>query len=460
MTFLDPSLLRIAPCENVALLYKSFLTEHYLDDNPHVENDKSSNLSQVLAELADPVDAVRKRMAEEVETLFNKNGERTLVLGCMHHNASRDFKQSDTSINSLLPQIFLQNGEDHSHRSAVTVDLRYSPDECVGLQLEDGRSLYAGVYKFDDIPSDGPDFARRHCENVSHLDDFIYVKRINKIYAERLPFLDKGPLEDEGSNIPFFHAIHRLLGNEGIFAFDFMPIIDMADSKGDSVWVLKIPPYNKKVSQQEIEDYVQNSQFSSYFSKLKSGVQAMPPIDCHAHPNCPATPCPSLISQLAASAIAYQAKKEAANHYVTDFRAKMSQREKVVLTKEEFAIKIGTQIFTLDEIKERSDLPIDKFERCVILVKFRADRTFDEMCSVLYQMECYQVLNLDPSKLVDISPTVKEEFDKACTLLVEKVVFPQLKKLNFERVAFDPNGQNPENKRPYERVIYVKKITS
>ena len=83
----------------------------------------------------------------------------------------------------------------------------------------------------------------------------------------------------------------------------------------------------------------------------------------------------------------------------------------------------------------------------------------DEMLSLQYQMECYRILNVDPSKAEHIHPETKACFDTAMTLLAEKVVFPQLKKLNFEKAApFDPNGKNLENNRPFERVIKVKKM--
>ena len=80
------------------------------------------------------------------------------------------------------------------------------------------------------------------------------------------------------------------------------------------------------------------------------------------------------------------------------------------------------------------------------------------MRSIDYQIDNYRVLNVDPAKLDQIHPTTKAVFDRALTLVAEKVIFPRLRTLQFEKVAFDPNGRNPENNRPYERVIYVKKI--
>ena len=272
-------------------------------------------------------------MGTEVEKLFQEKGKRTLIFGCMHHNGSRVFKQTQTNLADLLPQV-LHSGEDHRHLSAVTVDLRYAPDECIQLPRRGGQSLLAAVLKFDDIPSDGPDFARRDCENLSHLEDFQYVNDIKKIYAERIPFVEKGPLE---YNIPFFKTIHRLLGKEGIFAFDFVPTFKMVDSKGDAVTVLTITRSDKKIGQSKIDEYINNSPLSLYFEHLKGGF-IKSRIACKAHEACPVKPCLSLISQIAEEALTAIADNEEEALQVANFREEMSKKPLAVLTDEELSI--------------------------------------------------------------------------------------------------------------------------
>ncbi len=468
MSYIDSAALRVAPCTALVPMYRTNLEKEYNKANslvnPHregsesyavFERDRARAKSQYQQEINHTLVALRKRLAVEMEKLFERKGTRDIVLGCMHHNSGCAFHQNLTDISDLLPQEILP-GEDHRHQSAVTFDVRYSPQECVELPIGK-KILFTAFPKFEEISSDGPDFARRDFEITDHLEDLCYVVRIAKIYAERLPFLEKGPINQGRSNIPFFQTIHRMLRPGGIFAFDYIPNLNMVQSTGAPVYFISVPTFQYEVSQREIDDFIQNSPHSAYFSRLKDGRTVMPPIACEAHRECPDKPCLALISQIAKTALMTQTEKKVIAALMDLFRMEAKAQPKAALKKEELCFTIGSQMFTLAEIQERKDLPINKFEKCAIVIKCLSTRTFDEMKSMYYQLECYRALNVDPSKESNIHPETKRELDAAVTLMADKVVFPQLKLLGFEKVAFDPNRQNPENKRPFERVIHVKK---
>lgn len=463
MSYIDSATLRTAPCVSLAPMYKKNLEQQYNKANalvnPHpagserhavFERDRARAKNQMQKEIDNTLVALRFRFAVEMEKLFKEKGARRIILGCMHSDPSIPFHQTTTDVSDLLPKEILP-GEDHRHPSAVTFDTRCAPQECNELPMR-GGSLLTTV-PIEKIPTGGPDFARRDCENISHLEDLLYVEKIEKIYAERLPFLEKGPLDHNGSNIPFFLTIHRLLGRGGIFAFDYSPNYNMVDSKGEAVRFFSVPTFFNEVSQSEIDDLIKNSPHSAFFSLLKEGRAKMPAIACEAHRECPVKPCSSLITQIARTSLAAQTEKKVIAAMMDLFRLGAKMQPKAVLKKEELCFEIDGKTFSL----AAQSLPIDKFKKCAILIKFLSKRTFAEMSSVYYQLECYRALNVDPSKEAYIEPETKRAFDSVVTLMADKVVFPQLRLLGFDKVAFDPNRQNPENKRPFERVIYVKK---
>ncbi len=466
MNGIEPYLFQLAPCVSLVPLYQQALANNlqraislpnlYKEPEKRAafEKDRINGINQINAELSDPLTALRQKMALLVEKFFEQKKERTIILGCMHYpsHAAQDFIQTQTETTYLLPKNICRK-EDHSHQSAVTVDLRYSPDEKIEILLE-YATLFNSSQPLDKMPPNGPDFARRDFKNISHLEDFLFVKNIKKIYAERLPSLEKGPCAEGSSNIALIQTIHKLLGKGGIFAFDYIPYFQIQDSEGADI-LLNEPPPKREISQKEIDDFLKNSPHRDFFAKMKKTEGTHPSLACQ-HQICPATPCPAYISNVARSAIIAKEESEVLNHSMTLAREIIKSNPPTALTKEELAIKFGSQILPLADF-DPAKLPLNKFYITAIVIKCLSTRTFDEMGSIYYQFECYRALNVNPSLASHIHPATKEGFDWAVTLLVEKVVFPQLHLLGFEKVSFDLNRQNPENKRLFERVIYSKK---
>ena len=135
MSFAPLPFLQMSPCVDFAPMYEQLLIAVAKTGSWN-----NAQISYILSEIDDPLGALRRRVAVEVEKLFQQKGERTLILGCMHHNGSREFKQTQTNFTSHLPRV-LQSGEYHRHLSAVTIDQRCAPDECIEMPIGDGKNM-------------------------------------------------------------------------------------------------------------------------------------------------------------------------------------------------------------------------------------------------------------------------------------------------------------------------------
>ncbi len=122
-----------------------------------------------------------------MEEKFQKNGEATLVIGCMHYpqDAKEMFVQTQTLLSDLNPKK-IDRQENHSHPKAVTIDMRCSPDEVMEYQLTSGETIFLPT-SFPQTHPHGPDFARRNFSIISHIEDFKHVKGIKKIYHRKSP---------------------------------------------------------------------------------------------------------------------------------------------------------------------------------------------------------------------------------------------------------------------------------
>ena len=296
------------------------------------------------------------RLADEMEKLFAKKGERTIVFGCMHHNGRRDFVQTSTDITDLLPQK-LAPGEDHRHVSAVTVDLRYQPDECIELSIGES-SLNISKLKYLKIPPDGPDFARRDCGDISHLHDFLEVKDVTKIYAERLPFLEKGPLD---KNLFFFEKAHKILRKGGLLAFDYIPMLHMMNSTGTRINWFADSVTEVEVRQKEKDDLLAHPLYQPYFA-LKESQKQNPPVPCKAHESCPVKPCPSLIDQIAHMAINEKKCREINAEKLSRNSSNNHPKREGRLSEGGLFFQIGAQKCTPAEFEEQKD---PSFEFCM-----------------------------------------------------------------------------------------------
>lgn len=461
-----PELLRYIPCESLAPSYQESLAGNegllrkkqnpYPKESKHhfgFEQEKASMLAGIEKELKDPLKALRLKVAASVEELFQKNGQRSLVLGCMHYpnTANVDFNQTQTDADLLLPQQICRGREDHSHKNSVTIDLRVSPDERYELPLITERLLLF-IDPMKEIAPHGPDFARRNFNAPAHTDDFMYVTNVDKIYLERIPAFERGPCSEGISNIPLIGKLHKLLKTGGVLAFDYMPTFCLFDSKGRAYYP-PIPEFKPKpVSQNEIEEFVKQEHFRNLFAKLNNSLSP-----CADHPGgCPKTPCALLVSKVARGALEKKQKDEELVKFQNSRREGIRQKPKAVLKMSEVLLKVGKLLSPLELFEDMKAVPINEYPLSRIWIKASGDES--EMESLHYQLSCYQSLNVDPTLADQIHPETKAVFERAVLALVNQVVFPQLKLLGFEKISFDPNGQNPENKRPFERVVYAGKI--
>ena len=193
-------------------------------------------------ELKDPLDSLRKKLARIVEEKFRKNGEATLVIGCMHYppDAKEPFVQTQTMPGNINPKNIARH-ESHLHPKAVTIDLRCSPEEQVEYPIT-ADDIFFITPTLPQLHSHGPDFARRNFMTVSHIEDFKHVKGIKKIYFERIPDFEKGPASN---NFDAFKAIYNLLDKGGILAFDFNPNYNIYQAIEHLLNIQIIAPYRK-----------------------------------------------------------------------------------------------------------------------------------------------------------------------------------------------------------------------
>lgn len=418
-------------------LWRKKANPHPLESQDYAtfEVEKAAKLAKTQAKLKDPLKALQQRVAKMVEKQFLKNGERSLVLGCMHCQNNALFLQTQTPAFTLFPtNLSLQ--EDHRHEKAVAIDLRSSPDECAELDL--GETKAVSLPPCAQISAQGPDFARRDVKGSPCLEDFKFLKGVDKIYAERLPFLEKGA--SDISAVPFFKRMRALLAQGGILAFDYFPAFQILDHQMhclDVTYGIQSPA-KTSVKGDEIEAFLHRVGNQRFFEGLKEGEAV----------------------ELAAQAVAAKGAAEEMRKALKAKRDAINSKPKAVLSASEIYISIGGTVFPLAYFARFSpeQLSPEKLLINSIKVKTHPNRSQEERESLTHQISCLQALHVDPSLLSHVHAATKEEFERAVTMLVEKVVFPQLKTLGFDRVSFDLKGQNPENKRPFSRVIYTKKI--
>ena len=177
-----------------------------------------------------------------------------------------------------------------------------------------------------------------------------------------MPLVELGPLET--STFPFSGPLHRLLGKEGVFAFDFSPSVTICNTRADGRALFTITCTDKD-GQSEINHLIKDSPYSSFFAGLQKG-ELQTSITCKAHKECPEKPCTSLISQIAKESIGIVARQKEVGLHISKFMDEMSKKPKAILTEEELAVrKIGNQNFTLSEMGELRTCPLINWKRAL-----------------------------------------------------------------------------------------------
>ena len=404
----------------------------------------ASCASQANAE--NPLDALRKKLATIVEEKFEKNGEATLVIGCMHYpqEAQEPFIQTQTLLSDLHPKK-IDAQENHSHPKAVTIDMRCSPDEVMEYQLTTGETIFFPT-SLPDVHPHGPDFARRNFSIISHIEDFKYVKGIKKIYIERVPDFEKGPTPQ---NLASLKALHQLLDKGGTLAFDYAPFFDIFSSERKTVTYNRPLPDARATKKEELEQIVK----VIHRPGLKQLMQNSG-LTC-SHKKCLTDPCNELVSLVAENILLAKVQQERLAAVSNKCRDELKGKPPAALKNQELLIKTGSKVLTLEQFI-RSDEPDLSYLPSGIAISCSPERTAAEMESLRYQLECYRSLPLDPDFVKQIDPDLKTRMDMGLLNLAQKVVFPQLERLGFAKESFKM-GVNQENGRQFSRVIYVQK---
>lgn len=396
--------------------------------------------------LKDPLDALRKKLARIVEEKFQKNGEATLVIGCMHYpqDANESFVQTQTLPADLNPKKLCRN-ENHSHLKAVTIDMRCSPDEVMEYQLMTKATIFLPT-PFPQVHPHGPDFARRNFSIISHIEDFKHVKGIKKIYIERVPDFEKGPT---AQNLAAIKAMHKLLDQGGIFAFDFAPFFDIFSNDRTNFTYLS----NRSLP---VARTIKNEEFAQLCRVIhRPGLKEYTGLSC-SHSKCPTEPCDELTRVVANNILQARVQQERLTVLSNACREEIKGKPKAALANQELLVKADNRIFTLEQFVRTQD-NLSHSQLCGIAIFSIFQRSQAEMESLLYQLECYRSLPVDGSLVNEIDPNIKRGLDEGLHNLVQKIVFPQLQRLGFEKLSFSLNGANLENGRQFNRVIYVQK---
>lgn len=429
MITFDTKYLLVGSCESLVPSYVQHLKGTNSDD------------------LKNPLDALRRKLAHIVEERFEKNGEATLVIGCMHYpqDATEMFVQTQTMLSDLNPKK-IDRQENHSHPKAVTIDMRCSPDEVMEYQLTSGETIFFPT-SFPQAHPHGPDFARRNFSIISHIEDFKYVKGIKKIYLERIPDFEKGLTPQ---NLASLKAIHQLLDKGGVLSFDYSPFYDIFSNDKSTVTYKGTVPDARPIKNEEIELLAKVIQRPG----IKQIVQNSG-LTC-SHKECLTDPCDEMAKVVAKNILQAKVQQERLAAVNSKRREELKGNPRATLTNQEILIRTGNGVFTLEQFlySNQNDLSL---RPSGIAIFCSPERTSTQKESLRYQLECYRSLPVNPDLVSEIDPDIKKRFDMGLINLVNKVVFPQLEQLGFAKTSFNPNGVNPENGRQINRVVYVQK---
>lgn len=441
--------LRITSCYKLVPEYRKTIGRfrECLPNMPYTNDHKKLLLEKIDAILADPLDALRRQVGEEAERIFDKLGQRKIVMGCMHYpkNSTVDFHETQTPLSDFGPQKIINPEEDHTHADALAIDIRATPDAAGELRFTALMALKATTIR--NLSAYSPDFAGR--DLATDLEDFHYVNMVEKIYIERVPFFMYGPQKEAvvaASNLHTFKALHQMMSHGGRLSFDFSPLFCVYDHQEKNASFTCFPREQKReVTQGDIEEYLEKSPFSDYFRNLPEdyAVPFLASFD----------PARTIKQNMVVNAINYIRYEEEMKQRGDKTREEVKSQPHADLTMQEVFIQINYDKFSLkDEVKHKG------FDPAILMIKCNEKRTQQQVDSINFQFECYRVLNLDPSLEAHISIETKKVLDLSYTVFVGKVVFPRLEALGFQRVKFSPNGVNPENGRPFDRVVHAKKL--
>jgi hypothetical protein len=429
MITFDPKYLFVSSCESLLPSYKEHL--------------KKTNSNDVK----DPLDSLRKIFARMVEEKFKKNGEATLVIGCMHYpqDAEESFVQTQTLLSDLNPRK-IDKQENHSHPKAVTIDMRCSPDEVMEYQLSSAETMFLPS-SFPPVHPHGPDFARRNFSIISHIEDFKHVKGIKKIYLERIPDFEKGPTSQ---NLKSLEAMHKLLDKGGILAFDYSPFYNIFSSDRKEVTYNQPLPDARPIKNEEIDQLAKVISMPGIQHYVKnSGLKC-------SHKDCSSDPCEELVKIVAKDILQAKVHQERLSAANNKGREIVKSKPQAKLENQELLIKAGGGIFTLADFMRSNPLALS-LQPTGIAISCGPKRTVPEMESLRYQVECFRSLPLNPDLENDINPDIKKRLDICLVNLVNKVVSPLLDYLGFEKTSIDLKISNQENGRKCNRVIYAQK---
>jgi hypothetical protein len=412
-----------APCRALVPIYTSYLLEkreEFNAFNPTFRYEPSrkafiefrnSKLAVIEQKLQDPLKALQNKVTKIFELLFQKKGERQIILGCMHIQKGGSLVQTQTPEGSMLPRSTLTE-ESHEHSKDVCLDIRNSPNQ---TEEQVKTLLKRGSLDLSGRDPSGPDFALRFFSSAD-MNDFNGVRNVAKVHAERLPFFEKGLVSPkaENSNFALIERIYKWLAKGGVFSFDF-----------DPCFVLFVYHQNKMMLYREtvIGTGV------DYSGTMQNTTVALPS----------SSPDADVVEEIFADQVFITYEETQDKPFIF---CSLNEMESDPVKREDVIAKCSSRKAT-------------DHNRLIIVVE-TAKKSIGQLSALNNQIIAYNALTTDPSLERKIHPKSRIVLDKMLVIMAT-IARSYFERIGFTNSQFDLNGIHPENGRRTSRIIRVEK---
>lgn len=446
------------------------------ESSAHYQKWKDALIIKLQGKLDAPRASLQAKVAKTMEELFTKNGERKIILGCMHiKQGTTIFLESGTPPESLLPKTD-PNPVAHGHPTSVTIDWRVGPEEEMIVPIGDTEVI--SRFDFPTIKAEGPDFARRNLSITQHLDDFSAVERVDKISAERVPVLEKGIAPH--INLNLLEHLFYLLSPGGRLGIDCGFYIQGLDCSGKDIkqqcheknLEQLGPEMTKELFDMEINEISQNTELLTYFQEgiEKKIFSALGLVSPKADPTFAFNRLKLLYCARKAQDTLMRSALETARKFSIDNLKK--DPTKALLTSGEVYLSFESnnepgspKLFSLDQIRQGycddvfKQMANDLSDPMTFTIQIRLKNPQEPQASfdLFHQLECWNALHANPENAQYLLPENKALLDEIAQILVGKILLPQFALLNFVPDGIEFGGIHPENGRTNSRIMYVKR---
>lgn len=461
-------------CSSLIWGYSTFLQQQIKileETNPKFSSDllthafnewKNEKIQIWNVKLSQPHLYLRVKVAEYVEGLFEKNGCRSIILGCMH--AKVIHQANNSGIENFPPMTHSE--EDHSHPNRVTVDFRQSPTDLYEYPSDNDNMALPCLVNPEEIMrnKESPDLANRLFNDQTDFEDLSLIQNVGSIYAERVPIFEKGIAVDY---LKQFQRVYKMLAPGGEFVFDFGVVVPICDLNGNWEILKKTEAFRQK--SQALLDRI-TAQEAKRLSADATFRNSVIDVDTSAEIQKEKL---KKFTLIVAKAYANQCIesglinrwREKSKIYLKDHIQEVQIEEKDIY----FCIETaGKKIeIRLDQINRNTLRTIRKLAKTLnptrqeIIKVRKGSLSEDQIFAIEYQLSLYNCLPLQGETeevRQFLLPATRKLLDRAVEIIANNYTIPMLENtLGYEKGTFKNNYLNPENNRKFSRLISLKK---